>query len=109
MKIDSHQHFWIFDPIRDSWIDSSMKKIQRDLLPENLWPILKKNGFEGCVTVQSDQSEEENEFHLRNASEHEMIKGIVGWVDLQADNLEERLAYYSGFEKMKGFRHVLQG
>lgn len=109
MKIDAHQHFWIFDPVRDAWIDHSMKKIQRDLLPENLWPILKKNGFDGCVTVQSDQSEEENEFHLRNAAEHEMIKGIVGWVDLQAENLDERLAYYSGFEKMKGFRHVLQG
>jgi L-fuconolactonase len=109
MKIDAHQHFWIFDPVRDAWIDSSMKKIQRDLLPENLWPILKNNGFDGCVTVQSDQSEEENEFHLRNAAQHEMIKGIVGWVDMQAENLDERLAYYSGFEKMKGFRHVLQG
>src|SRR5690606_18482203 len=34
--------------------------------------------------------------------------GVVGWVDFQADNIEERLSYYSTFPKMKGFRHVLQ-
>jgi L-fuconolactonase len=21
MKIDAHQHFWQFDPVRDAWID----------------------------------------------------------------------------------------
>lgn len=33
----------------------------------------------------------------------------MGWVDLQAKNVEERLEYYSQFTHMKGFRHVLQG
>jgi L-fuconolactonase len=107
--IDSHQHFWQFDPVRDSWINEEMKVIQRDFLPQDLRPILKANGFEGCITVQSDQSEAENDFQLTNADQHDFIKGVVGWVDLQAENIEDRLAYYSGFKKMKGFRHVLQG
>ena len=109
MKIDSHQHFWKFDPVRDSWINDEMKVIQRDFLPEDLLPALKVNGFDGCVTVQSDQSVAENEFQLASAEKFDFIKGVVGWVDFQADDIEAQLEYYSQFEKLKGFRHVLQG
>jgi L-fuconolactonase len=107
--IDSHQHFWKFDPIRDSWIDASMAAIQRDFYPPDLKPLLAANSLEGSVIVQSDQSEAENDFQLNNASQSDFVKGVVGWVDLQADNVDDRLAYYSQFKKMKGFRHVLQG
>lgn len=106
--IDAHQHFWRFDSVRDSWIDDSMKLIQRDFLPPDLEPLLRQNGFTGCVVVQSDQSATENDFQLANADQHDFIKGVVGWVDLQAENVEERLDYYSQFKKLKGFRHVLQ-
>ena len=75
----------------------------------NFKRVLKKNDFDGSVVVQSDQSENENEFQLKNAEANDFIKGVVGWVDLQATNVEERLAHYSSFKKMKGFRHVLQG
>jgi L-fuconolactonase len=64
---------------------------------------------DGCVVVQSDQSEKENEFQLQNAAANSFIKGVVGWVDLCAPDVEERLDYYSGFPKMKGFRHILEG
>jgi len=86
-----------------------MRVIQRDFMPADLSPVLKANGFDGCITVQSDQSETENEFQLGNAQNNDFVKGVIGWVDLQADNVEERLAYYSQFEKFKGIRHVLQG
>jgi len=109
MRIDAHQHFWKFDPVRDSWINDDMAVIQKDFLPRDLQPVLKKNDFDGSVVVQSDQSENENEFQLKNAEENDFIKGAVGWVDLRANNIEERLSYYSSFKKMKGFRHVLQG
>ncbi|GAB3416029.1 amidohydrolase family protein [Niabella aquatica] len=107
--IDAHQHFWVFDPVRDSWIDDSMKKIQRDFLPKDLKPVLDQNEIEGCVVVQSDQSEVENLFQLTNAMQNDFVKGVVGWVDLQAKNIEDKLAHYSYYPKMKGFRHVLQG
>jgi len=109
LRIDSHQHFWKYDPVRYDWIDDSMSVIQKDFLPEDLAPILKANGFDGCITVQSHQSEQENEFQLTNADKHSFIKGVVGWVDLQSPNIEERLDYYQQFKKLKGFRHILQG
>lgn len=109
LKIDAHQHFWVFDPVRDSWINDEMKVIQRDFLPPELAFVLRENGIDGCVAVQADQSEEQNAFLLGLTEGHDFIKGIVGWVDLQADNIEERLEHYSHTKLMKGFRHVLQG
>lgn len=107
-RIDAHQHFWRFDPVRDSWINDEMKLIQRDFLPSDLQPILRRNGIEGSVVVQSDQSEIENEFQLLNAANNDFIKGVVGWVDLQAVDIDEQLHKLSGYKKLKGFRHVLQ-
>lgn len=108
-RIDSHQHFWKYNPIRDAWITDDMSLLQKDFFPQQLEPILAGNGFDGCITVQSDQSENENTFQLANADQHDFIKGIVGWVDLQAKNIRERLSYYIQFKKLKGFRHILQG
>lgn len=108
-RIDAHQHFWKYDPVRDAWINADMYKIRRDFLPGDLAPILKKNGIDGTIAVQADQSEAENVFLLDLAKKNDFIKGVVGWIDFCAPNAEERLTYYSQFPKMKGFRHVLQG
>ena len=108
MIIDSHQHFWKYDPVRNSWIDESMKELRRDFLPKDLAPLLKKNGTDGCVAVQADQSENETEFLLNLAQNNTFINGVVGWVDLRANNIEERLAYYSSNNLLKGIRHIVQ-
>jgi L-fuconolactonase len=108
-RIDAHQHFWQFDPVRDSWITGEMAAIRRDFLPGDLRPLLQQAGIDGCVAVQAVQAESENDFLLGLAREAGFIKGIVGWVDLQANHIGERLAYYKQFPLIKGFRHVLQG
>lgn len=109
LKIDSHNHFWKYDAVRDSWITPEMTVIRRDFLPDDFWPALQQNNFDGCVVVQSDQSIAENAFQLKNADENDFIKAVVGWVDLQHEKVESKLARYQSFKKMKGFRHVLQG
>ena len=108
MKIDAHQHFWQYNPIRDSWISSEMSLLRQDFMPEDLAPHLIKNGVSGCLTVQADQSENETRFLLGLAGKYDFIKGVVGWVDFTAANIEERLEYWSGFDKLKGFRHIIQ-
>jgi len=109
LKIDAHQHFWKFDLVRDSWITEEMSVIQQDFLPEDLRPLLQQNGFDGCILVQAAQPEVENEFLLDQAQQHDFIKGVVGWVEFQAADIEDSLAHYSRFSKLKGFRYVLQG
>lgn len=109
MKVDAHQHFWIYEATRDSWITPEMSVIQRDFLPEDLLNEMEQAGIGGSIAVQTRQSEEENTFLLSLAAQHAFIKGIVGWIDLQAADVEDRLIFYSKEKKMKGFRHVLQG
>ena len=108
MKIDSHQHFWKFHPVKDSWINDDMKILQRDFLPSDLIPLLQDNSIDGCVAVQADQSEAETHFLLELAAENDWIKGVVGWIDLRAENLDDRLLYFSQYKKLKGFRHIVQ-
>lgn len=108
MKIDAHQHFWQFDPVRDAWITDDMSVIQRDFLPEDLYPILEENDVDACVAVQADQSEKETEFLLGLAQSHPWIKGVVGWVDLLSPELENRLDFYKQNPAFKGVRHILQ-
>ena len=107
-RIDSHQHFWRYHPTHHSWMTSEMEILKRDYFPEELLPLLRSANLDGCVAVQASQTEEENIFLLSLAAQHDFIKGIVGWVDLQSDKLAERLAYYKKFEKLKGFRHIIQ-
>ncbi|TCD02769.1 amidohydrolase family protein [Pedobacter psychroterrae] len=109
LKIDSHQHFWKFDAVRHSWINEEMNAIQQDFMPGDLGPLLEENGIDGCVLIQVDQTPEENDFQLQNAAQYDFIKGVVGWVDLQAEDIEDQLHELKGYEKLKGFRHILQG
>lgn len=109
LRIDAHQHFWNFDPVRDIWITEDMSVIRRSFLPTDLLPLLQQHALDGCVAVQADQSEEETAFLLHLASQYDFIKGVVGWIDLQADDIVDRLDYYQSFPVLKGFRHILQG
>ncbi|MEK9608788.1 MAG: amidohydrolase family protein [Flavobacteriaceae bacterium] len=108
MRIDSHQHFWKFDPIRDAWIDASMEKIARDFLPEDLKPLLDQSKIDGCVAVQADQSETETDFLLDFAGRYDFVKGVVGWIDLRSPQLSERLEHYCNNSFFKGVRHIVQ-
>ncbi len=108
MTIDAHQHFWHFDPVRDSWITDDMSIIQRDFLPADLEPVLKQNGIDGCIAVQASQSDDETMFLVSMARNYDIIKGVVGWVDLQSAQLPERLQSLSQHKEIKGYRHIAQ-
>src|SRR6185437_14253886 len=108
MRVDSHQHFWHYDPVRYAWITDEMAGLKRDFLPTDLLPELRANGIDACVAVQADQSEDETRFLLELANAHREIAGVVGWVNLLGANVEERLEHFSHFRKLRGFRHVVQ-
>jgi L-fuconolactonase len=108
MNIDSHQHFWGYDSRRDRWITEEMSVLKRDFLPEDLVPHWRANHVEGSIAIQADQSEAETMFLLELAAQSEEIRGVVGWVDLCAPDLAERLDYFSHFEKLCVLRHIVQ-
>ncbi|TGD80731.1 amidohydrolase family protein [Hymenobacter wooponensis] len=108
-RIDSHVHFWQYQPERDAWITNEMSALRRDFLPADLEPLLGQHRLDGCVAVQADQSEAETIFLLYHATKNSSIKGVVGWIDLQAPDVARRLERYAQFPQLKGFRHILQG
>ncbi len=108
MKIDSHQHFWKFDPIRDSWINDDMAVLRADFMPSDLYSLLATQHIDGCIAVQADQSEKETDFLLKLAEENTWIRGVVGWLDIRATNIEAKLERYSSYPKLVGLRHIVQ-
>jgi L-fuconolactonase len=108
MRIDAHQHFWRHDPVRDAWITDDMAVLRRDFLPEELAEELTAAGMDGCVAVQADPSEDETRFLLEIAGRHAFVRGVVGWVDLCAKDVGERLEHFSHFKNLRGVRHIAQ-
>ena len=108
MKIDSHQHFWKYDPVEYAWIDESMSVLKEDYLPDRLAPLLRSTGFDGTVAVQASTTVSETRYYLELAQAHAFIRGVVGWVNLCASDVPAILADLSAQPKLVGIRHVLQ-
>ena len=108
MRIDAHNHFWKFNPVRDAWISEHMSVLKNDFSPEDLSTVLQSNQMDGTVAIQADQSIEETSYLLDLALKHDFIKGVVGWIDLQVENIEEQLEKFDGHPRLKGFRHIAQ-
>jgi L-fuconolactonase len=108
VKIDAHQHFWRYDPAEYGWIDNSMAALRRDFLPLDARREMDRAGIDACVAVQARQSLEETRWLLALAGEHPFIAGVVGWVDLQADDVREGIEQFATNPKLVGIRHIVQ-
>ena len=109
MRIDAHQHYWIYNPQEYGWIDDSMQTIRRDFLPDDLKPELSRAGFDGSILVQTRQTLEETRWLLALAAQAPTILGVVGWVDLRAPDAHAQLKALAGNPKLVGIRHIVQG
>ena len=108
MRIDSHQHFWNYHPDRQEWIGPEMGTLKRDFLPEDLYPVLQASQIDGCIAVQAEEHLRETAFLLELSESHPWILGVVGWVEVAQDNLDELLDSWSQASKLLGFREILQ-
>src|SRR5512133_2044061 len=107
MKLDAHQHFWIFNDHEYGWINDRMEVLKRDYLPRDLYQELIASGIFGSVAVQARQSINETRWLLKLAEENDFIKGVVGWVDLCSPELKTQLEEFTRYPKFKGVRHVI--
>lgn len=108
MNIDAHQHFWYYSEKEYEWIGDHMGVLKKDYLPEALYSFIQNNGFEGTIAVQARQSLYETRWLLDLAAQNAFIRGVVGWVDLCDERVEEELEEFSSHAKFVGVRHVLQ-
>ena len=83
-RIDSHQHF------------------TREYTPALLYPILKRNRFDGSVVVTSLPTVEESRWLLSLAAQHDFIRAVVGWADLAHPRVGDALDEYQRHPKFRG-------
>ena len=57
--IDTHQHFWHYDPRHLPWINDTMASLKGDHLPEKVWPEMQANGVTAGIAVQAQSRAEE--------------------------------------------------
>lgn len=108
LRIDAHQHFWEYETAAFGWITDDMAAIRRSFLPQDLEPRLRATGFDGCIAVQAPQTEQETEWLLSLSEKADFIRGVVGWVDLCAENVGERLDHFVKHPRFRGVRHIVQ-
>lgn len=106
MRIDSHQHFWNYNPEEYRWITDEMAAIRNDYAPEDLAPLLDSIGFDGAIAVQARTTLEETEWLVALAEKYDPIKGVVGWIDLRSPDVETVLARYPEGSVLKGVRYM---
>jgi L-fuconolactonase len=108
MAIDAHHHFWKYTPEEYGWITDGMSVLRRDYLPADLRREAAAVGIDGVISVQARQTLEETDWLLKLAEENDFIRGVVGWVPLFSETVENDLARYANRRKLKAVRHVLQ-
>jgi len=108
MRIDAHQHFWIYNQREYDWIDETMAAIRHDFLPADLKRELENTGFAGSVVVQVRQTLDETRWLLELAENNPFILGVVGWVDLRSPRVHADLQSFAGKSKLVGIRHIVQ-
>jgi L-fuconolactonase len=81
LRLDSHQHF------------------TAEYTPDLLFPILKRNRFEGGVVVCGPR---DTTHHFQLAASHDFIRGVVAWADLDDPRLGAILDEYQRHPKFRG-------
>jgi L-fuconolactonase len=107
MRIDTHVHFWHYNPAEHVWMTEEMGVLRRDFVPADLQPLLAASGFDAVVAVQARQMLKETDWLLDLASAHACIAGVTGWVDLQSRDVPEQLARFAEHPAFKAVRHVV--
>ena len=94
-RIDSHQHFWLYHEEDYGWMAGDRSPLQVDYMPPDMQPLLEASGIDGTVAVQARQVLRETNFLLDLADQYDLIRGVVGWVDMRADDVEAQLERFA--------------
>ena len=111
MRIDSHQHFW--DPARRDygWLEAlegeAARRLQRPIFPAELAPQLAQARIDSTVLVQAAPTEAEGEYLLSLADQYDFIAGVVVWLDMEAEDFEQRLARLQQRPRFVGVRPMI--
>ncbi len=90
--VDAHHHFWDTTRADYPWMTGAHAPIRRPFGPDDLRPELTAHGIDRTVLVQTRASLAETREFLATAEATDFVAGVVGWVDLAAPDVADRLA-----------------
>ncbi|MEP6067425.1 MAG: amidohydrolase family protein [Paracoccaceae bacterium] len=108
MKIDAHQHFWSIARGDYGWLTPELTAIYRDFGPDDLTPHLKAQKIDGTVLVQAAPTLAETQYMLAIADSHDVVKGVVGWVDFESPDASVVIARLAQHPKLVALRPMIQ-
>lgn len=110
--VDAHHHVWDLAVRDQAWIrGAAMAPIRRDFSLADLAPEAAAGGVTATVVVQTVTAPEETPELLALAHAHDLVAGVVGWVDLTDPGVADRLAALAalpGGGHLVGVRHQVQ-
>ena len=107
LRIDAHQHFWDFTGNASDYGWMTDGRLQVDRGPQDIKPLLKAEGFDGCVAIQARETRSETDALLQIADRHSFVTGVVGWLDLCDPDIETVLDAYVDSPRLKGLRMLI--
>ncbi|MCA9284071.1 MAG: amidohydrolase family protein [Phycisphaerales bacterium] len=107
-RIDAHQHFW--RPSRGDyrWLTPAIEPLFRDFEPAHLAPHLARHQVERTVLVQAADTIDETRFLLDVADRCGFVGAVVGWVDLEREDVPSSLAALAAHPLFRGVRPMIQ-
>lgn len=108
--VDSHFHCWQLARGDYHWLTPELTRLYLDYLPNDYLNDSKNMAISQAVLVQAAATEQETAFLLKLATEQTWIKGVVGWLNFEADpSLAcHQLLSFCANPKFKGIRPMLQ-
>jgi L-fuconolactonase len=106
-RIDAHQHYWRLARGDYGWLTPALAPIHRDFGPSDLAPHLRAFGISRTVLVQAAPTEAETAFMLDIAAVTPSVAGVVGWVDMEADDAPERVRRLAENRALVGLRPMI--
>jgi L-fuconolactonase len=110
--VDAHHHLWDLGVRDQDWITGpALAPLRRDFLLTDFQPVAEAYGITASVVVQTVTVPGETPELLALAAGSDLIAGVVGWTDLTAPDVADRIAALAerpGAAKLVGLRHQVQ-
>jgi L-fuconolactonase len=110
MRVDAHHHVWDLARRPQPWTDD-LPVLRRSFDFGELRPQLAAHEVAGTVVVHTVASLAETHDLLALAHAEPLVAGVVGWLDLTADDLADVIGEARGWpggQRLVGVRHQLQ-
>lgn len=104
MTIDAEVHFWKYGKATGSMLIRNNKMLHQDYLPSGIALNLQRNQVDACITVAAEPAEVETRFLAELALTHPVIRGVIGWIDLNEKNAADKMEELSSYTAIKGFK-----